>query len=147
MKCNQAGIALIQSFEGCKLTSYPDQNGIFTIGWGHTGPEVVEGIVWTQDMADSQFLIDLKQRGEDPVNAMVTVPLTDNQFSALCSFVYNIGSGRFKGSSALHLLNNSDYDDVPDHMKLWDEAGGKVDDGLVRRRQAEVDLFNTQEAA
>jgi len=143
MRCNQAGVNLIKSFESCKLSAYLDGNGIPSIGWGHTGPEVHLGLVWTQDQSDSQFLLDLAQRAEAPVNNLVTVALTSNQFSALCCFVFNIGSGNFRGSSALHLLNAGNYKDVPAHIMLWDEVAGHDSNGLIRRRKAEINLWNT----
>jgi lysozyme len=89
------------------------------------------------------FLDDLYERAEAVISSLVTVPLSDNQFSALCSFVYNIGAGHFKASSALHILNNGDLGNVPAHIMLWDEAGGQVSDGLILRRQAEVNLWST----
>ena len=145
MKCNQAGIDLIRSFEGCRLESYLDQNNIPTIGFGHTGSDVYIGLIWTQDQADSQLSQDIAQRAEAPVNAYLTRTLSDNQFSAFCSLCFNIGSGRFKGSSALHLANIGNLTDVPAHILLWDEAGGGVDAGLVRRRNAECTLWNTED--
>lgn len=141
MQCNQAGRALIESFEHFEPVAYHDQNGILTIGYGHIAG-VYAGQTCTQAEADAWMESDLAW-AEACVNDMVTVTLIENQYSALCCFVFNIGSGHFKGSSALHLLNTGDLADVPAHMQLWNEAGGAVSNGLVRRRQAEVDLWNT----
>ena len=141
MQCNPAGRSLIEGFEGFKPLPYQDQNGIWTQGYGHTAGVTASSPAITQDQADEWLESDLAQ-AEASVNNLVKVDLTDNQFSALCCFVFNIGSGRFKGCSALHLLNTGDYADVPSHMMLWDEAGGAVSSGLVRRRQAEVNLWN-----
>ena len=145
--CNQAGITLIKSFESCRLTAYQDGNGIWTIGWGHTGPEVVQGLVWTQAQADAQFADDLLRRAETPVSAYLTADIDDNQYAAFCSLCFNIGSGNFKASSALHLANAGDLSSVPAHILLWDEVGGHVSAGLLRRRNAEVVLWNTPDEA
>ena len=143
MECNQAGRNLIESFEKFEAVAYYDQNNILTIGYGHTGPDVFPGQTCTQEQANAWLESDLAT-AEACVTRLVIVSLTDNQFSALCCFVFNIGSGHFKGSSALHLLNSGDYADVPAHILLWDEAGGAVSAGLVRRRTAEVALWNTE---
>ena len=75
LACNADGIALIKSFEGCILKSYLDQGGVWTIGWGHTGDDVSEGLVWTQDQADAAFLSDLHDKAEDPVNQLVKITI------------------------------------------------------------------------
>ena len=125
--------------------SYQDTNGIWTIGWGHTGREVSRGLIWAQEQADQQFLDDLANRAVSPVNNLVTVDVTDNQFAALCSFCFNIGQGNFRASSALHLLNNGQYDDVPSHIMLWDHNhDGSISNGLKRRREAEVTLWGKE---
>ena len=140
--CNQAGIELIESFEGCPLTAYQDTRGIWTIGRGHTGPEVVPGLIWTQVQADQQFLQDLHQRAEGPLNQLLRVTLNPNQFAALCSLAFNIGAGGFRASSALHLCNLGQLDQVPAHILLWDRNhDGSINAGLVRRRQAECALW------
>ena len=144
MKCNQAGIDLIKSFESCRLEAYQDTRGIWTIGWGHTGPEVVKGLVWTQEQADAQFALDMERRAEDPVGEFVNVALTDNQFAAFCSLCFNIGAGNFRASSACHVANTGSLDDVPDHIMLWDHNhDGTISNGLKRRREAEVQLWQT----
>lgn len=147
MKCNNAGIALIQSFEGCKLDAYKDTRGILTIGWGHTGTDVAAGMVWTQKQADDQFLDDLARRAENAVNQLndpLTESLTGNQFAALCSLCYNIGSGNFRASSVYHLVESCSLDGVPEKIMLWDHNhDGSISAGLQRRRQAEVDLWGT----
>lgn len=136
--CNAAGEALIKSFESCKLIAYQDQRGIWTIGWGHTGPEVIEGLVWTQDQADAQFDIDLRDRAENAVSRDVTVFLTSNQFSALCSLCFNIGSGNFGSSTLVRDLNGGNLAAVPAEFLRWDKVNGQPNAGLHRRRVAEA---------
>ena len=143
MMCNQAAIQLIQSFESCRLESYEDEGGVWTIGWGATGHDIIEGLVWTQEQANERFVDDLLVKAETPVNSLVKVDLTPNQFSALCAFCFNVGSGHFAKSSALALLNQGNYDDVPAHLSLWDEVDGVPSKGLIRRRAAECALWET----
>jgi lysozyme len=142
MICNDLGIALIKKYESCRLQAYLDAVGIPTIGWGHTGPEVHLGLVWTQQQADDAFLQDLLHRAEMPLNSMLAgFDLSDNQYSALCSLVYNIGSGAFRGSTILADIHSGNLDDVPAQFLRWDKAGGVVLAGLAARRQAESDLW------
>lgn len=143
--CNPAGVALIKSFERCFLQAYPDPRGIPTIGWGATGPDIHLGLVWTQVQCDDRFDVDILTRAETPLNRMIfpSVMLTENQFSALCSLCYNIGEGNFAASTALATMNAGDLADVPAHIALWDEIDHVVSDGLVRRRAAEIVLWNT----
>ena len=144
--CNPAGIALIKKYEGCKPGTYLDLSGIPTIGWGHTGPEVVLGLIWTQEQCDAALAADIETRAEEPINRLVNYELTPNQFSALCSFVYNIGQGNFERSSALICLNAGDFDAVGHAMSLWDkDHAGKVVNGLTARRSEEIALFNAPE--
>jgi lysozyme len=143
MNCNQAGIDLIKHWEGCKLTAYQDTRGIWTIGWGHTGDEVVEGVVWTQAMADSQFQIDLALKAEKPVNAALQQAVDANQFAALCSLCYNIGAGAFRASHLLYAINDNDFSAVPaEFMKWCHNHDGSINNGLLNRRSAEVILWN-----
>lgn len=142
--CNAAGITLIGKRESCKLHAYQDPGGVWTIGRGHTGKEVVPGLVWTQEQADVQFIKDIAERAEKPINRLVNYELTSNQFSALCDFVFNIGWGNFERSSALVYLNQGDFDAVTAHMALWnkDHAGHVLND-LIDRRAQDIELFNT----
>ena len=82
---------------------------------------------------------------ENYVNTAVTVPLSQNQFDALVSWVYNFGNGNLTSSTMLKVLNAGDYEEVPAQIKRWNKAGGKVLEGLTRRRQAEADMFEGKE--
>ena len=140
LKCNDAGIQLIKQFEGCSLSAYPDERGIISIGWGHAG--AVDGQTITQDEADALFLSDLANKAEKPLNLLIKQQLTENQFSALCSLCYNIGSGNFAKSSVLEAIDDGNIDDVPSYIVLWNKINGQKSNGLLRRRQAECELWN-----
>lgn len=138
---NAAGLDIIKSFEKCELTAYQDSGGIWTIGWGHTGPEVVEGLVIDQAAADALLEADVAT-AENGVSRLVKCSLTDNQFSALVVFVFNVGVGEFKTSTMLSELNAGTCD-ISDQFDRWIHVNGQVLTGLVRRRQAEKELFLT----
>ena len=140
MQYSKSGVALTEQFESCKLSAYQDIKGIWTIGWGHTGPEVVEGLIWTQEQADAQLLADI-QASAQCVNEVVTVALTQGEFDALVDFVFNVGCGNFSGSTLLRLLNQGDYAGAAAQFDRWDHASGKVVAGLLRRREAEQNEF------
>ncbi|MEN6082881.1 lysozyme [Chromobacterium piscinae] len=140
MKTNAAGIRLIQQFEGLRLAAYQDMVGVWTIGYGHTGPEVKKGLTITQQQADQLLAADL-ETFETGIGKAVTVPLSANQFSALVSFSYNLGLGNLRSSTLLRLLNQGDYAGAAAQFPRWDRAGGQPVAGLLRRRQAEQVLF------
>lgn len=144
MKISQVGVDLISSFEDTKLEAYDDGVGVWTIGIGTTiypnGVKVKKGDVCTLEQAKSYFANDLN-RFESSVNNLVKVPLSQNQFDALVSLVYNIGSGNFGSSTLLKKLNVKDYQGAADQFLVWNKGGGKVLKGLVRRREAERALF------
>lgn len=135
------GVALLKNFESCCLTAYQDERGIWTIGWGHTGPDVWEGLVWTQVQADAQLAIDVRERGELPVLRTVDVPLNQNQFDALACFTYNVGAGNEAHSTLVALVNQRAYLQASGEFLRWDHAGGHISPGLTRRRLAERALF------
>lgn len=137
---SKQGLALTEGFESCRLTAYQDTRGIWTIGYGHTGSDVWEGLTITPDEA-STLLIHDSARAELAVNTYVDVPLTQCQFDALVDFVFNVGAEAFKNSTLLKLLNQGNFEGAADEFEKWDHAAGKVVAGLLRRRQAEEVLF------
>lgn len=137
---NDAGVALVREFEGCRLDAYRCPAGIPTIGYGATGPDIRMGMKWTQEEADERLAEDLARFAEG-VERLVLVDLTDNQFAALVSFAYNVGLGALAGSTLLRKLNAGDYQGAADQLPRWNKGGGRVLPGLVRRRAAERDLF------
>ena len=142
MDYSKQGLALTEGFESCRLTAYQDIKGIWTIGFGHVGPEVVKGYTMTQNQADSQLVLDLT-KAEHAVNTLVTVPLTQGQYDSLVDFCYNCGIGAFSGSTMLKLLNAGQYDDAANEFQKWSHASGVVVAGLLRRRVAEEAEFNS----
>src|SRR5580658_2665571 len=137
------GLALTEQFEGCKLTAYQDQVGVWTVGHGHTGPEVVTGMTIT--MLDAQNLLaeDIRTAATF-VNNVVAVALSQEEFDALVDFAFNLGRGRREGSTLLRELNAGNFAAAAAQFEVWDRAGGAVVAGLLRRRQAEAALFDTR---
>lgn len=140
MAVSQTTLNFIKQFEGCKLTAYQDQGGVWTCGWGSTGPDITEGTSWTQQQADDRFAQDL-QKFDGYVTSYVKVPINDNQRAALTSFCYNLGPGNLRASGLLKLLNQSNYSGAADQFLLWNRVNHYVNAGLTRRRQAERALF------
>lgn len=141
MKTSIIGRNLIKEFEGYRSSAYYDAAGVLTIGYGHTGG-VQEGDTVTADEADILLQQDL-QAAEKTVNA-TGLKLSQLQFDALVSLVYNIGSGNFNNSTLLKLLKVSTKpaDDIEKWWKAWNRAGGNVLSGLKRRRAAEYALYS-----
>lgn len=139
MKTSTAGIAFITRWEGRKLTAYKDSGGVWTIGVGHTDPEVKAGLTITPQQADELLAADLAE-AESEVNA-TGVPLTQPQFDALVSFAFNVGNSAFRSSTLRKKLLAGDYASVPAQMNRWVYDNGKVVDGLVNRRKAEGDMW------
>lgn len=140
MQINQAGLNLIKQFEGLRLIAYRDVVGIWTIGYGHTGPDVCSGLVISEEGAEKLLRADLR-RFEKGVASMVQVLLNENQFSALICFSYNLGLGSLQKSTLLHLLNSGNHDGAAEQFLIWDRAGGHSLPGLHKRRLAEKALF------
>ncbi len=134
------GQIFIQNHEGCRLLAYEDSGGVWTIGYGHTGPDVTQGLVWTQQQADDALQGDLGVP-EAIVNQTVTVPLNQNQFDALVSLVFNIGGGNFGKSTLLNLLNQKAYIGAAAQFLRWDKVDGLPVKGLFNRRTDERALF------
>ena len=142
MNVSETGIELIKKFEGCVLKAYKCPAGVWTIGYGHTSG-VKEGQTITKAQAKELLIQDLRPF-EIGVNNLVNVPLNQNQFDALVSFCYNLGTGNLKNSTLLKLLNKGDYNGAAEQFDHWIYAGGKKLNGLVKRRAAEKKLFLTR---
>lgn len=140
MNISQKGINLIKNFEGCRLTAYKCPANILTIGYGHTGSDVHTGQKITQEEAEKLLRQDLIVHCNN-VSKLVKVPLNQNQFDALVSFEYNVGYGAFMNSTLLKLLNQKKYKEASEQFGRWKFAGGKILAGLVKRREAEKQLF------
>ncbi len=150
MKMTDQGYRLIMEFEGFRASAYRDAAGVWTVGYGHTGragkPDVTAGLAITRGQAREILRRDVALFA-DAVAKRVKVPLTDNQFSALVSFAFNVGPGNFANSSVLAAVNRSDFEAVPRRLALWVKAGGRTLPGLVRRRAAEAQMFSDPENA
>lgn len=151
MRTSREGKKLIEYFEGRKRAVYPDPatgGAPWTVGIGHTGPDVKKGDVWTDAQIDAAFTKDL-QRFEQGVEKYVTVNLDQNQFDALVAFSFNVGLGNLQSSTLLKMLNAGDYSGAAGQFQRWDKAAGKSMLGLRRRRAAEAAMFRgiTAEAA
>jgi lysozyme len=139
---NAAGLALIKSFESCRLNSYQDQKGIWTIGYGHSAkidPCVVEGMSINQDQAELYLKQDLAKF--EQLDHYLAEHVNDNQFSALVALAFNIGLPALKMSTLIKDINAGNYADMAIQWKSWDHVDGVVNDGLRRRRIAELELF------
>lgn len=137
---NEQGLALVKEFEGCHLEAYICPAGVPTIGYGHTRSAKL-GQTISQADADALLREDLAD-SEDVVDRLVTAPINDNQFSALVSFIFNIGAGAFERSTLLSMLNaNAQSDIVAAQFLRWNKANGQELPGLTRRRHAEQALF------
>jgi lysozyme len=138
-KINDAALNIIKAFESCKLAVYADQAGLPTVGWG-TRVAMPIGTLVTQEWADEHLQAHVNEVCEQ-VSQLSAVALTDNQFGALVSFVYNLGIGSLMRSFLLKKLNAKDYSGAADEFRKWIFVGKNVSDGLVRRREAERSLF------
>ena len=139
MKTSLEGVSLIKKFEGCELKAYRCAANVLTIGYGST-KNVQEGDEISQDHADHLLEVELEEY-EGYVNQAVTVPINEDQFSALVAWTYNLGPSNLNASSMLRVLNEGKYDEVPHQMQRWNKANGEILEGLVRRRKAESLLF------
>lgn len=147
MEISQKGIQLIEEFEGCRLVAYYDSVGVLTIGYGHTNNTasareypVYPGEQISMEQAQTILKADLVTY-ENAVNNAVKVPLTQGEFDALVSFTYNLGIGTLRNSDLLAYLNSKNYSAAANCFTEYVYAGGTVLAGLVRRREAEKELF------
>ena len=144
---NQATIDLIKRNEGCVLDAYPDPatgGDPWTIGYGHTGPDVAEGLSITQERAEELLRQDLG-RFQDGVDDLIAenAATSDSQYGAMVSLAFNIGLGNFRASSVLRDHNAGNNQAAADAFRMWNKAAGKVMNGLTRRREEERTLYLT----
>lgn len=148
-KVGAEGVALIKRFEGCAklrpdglVEAYPDPGtgGVpWTIGWGATGPGIGPGTVWTRAQCDARLEADIARHAADVERALAGVPTSQGQFDALVSFHYNTGAIQRATLTRLHREGN--YVAAAAEFARWNKAGGRVLQGLVRRRAAEAELY------
>jgi lysozyme len=143
VKTSQAGLDLIKKYEGLRLEAYLCPAGVWTIGYGST-KDVKRGDKITTQQA-LQCLLDDVQGAESAVHRLVKVSITQGQFDALVSFVFNLGSANLASSTLLKKLNAGDYSGAAKEFRRWVFAGGKRLAGLVKRRADEEALFNGEQ--
>ncbi len=154
MQISDKGRNLLAEWEGVELQDYYDAAGKLTIGVGHlltqselsSGKILIKGepVKYAAGLSLQEAMDLLAQdldRFENVVNEHVTVELTQNQFDALTSFCFNVGSGAFRDSTLLRLLNQGLYEEVPTQLRRWVHSGGKKVQGLVNRREKEIALW------
>jgi len=143
MQYSKDGLHLTEGFEGCRLIAYPDPGtggDPWTIGYGHTGPDVHPGMTITLEQAEDLLAQDVK-RAEADVNAKLTVKVNQEEFDALVDFAFNCGCGNLNNSTLLKKLNAGDFEGAAQEFLKWDMAAGHHMAGLLKRRQAEELLF------
>lgn len=146
MKISNNGLNLIKQFEGLSLKPYLDAVNIPTIGYGSTyyedGTKVtLKDKPITEQRATQLLEFIANKTFSENINKVVKVPLSQNQFDALVSFAYNVGNKNFNWSTLLKKLNLSDYEGASLEFSRWNQANGKILNGLVSRRQKEKELF------
>lgn len=139
MNVSPRGLELIRKFEGFREDAYQDVVGVWTIGYGFTRG-VKAGDRMSRGVADARLREELREY-ETAVLRACTVSPNQNQFDALCSFAWNVGTGGMARSSVIKAHNRGDTQSAARAFALWNKAGGKVYAGLTRRRAAEAALY------
>jgi lysozyme len=135
MKISHQGLELLMAREGKRNKAYVDSVGVLTIGYGHTGPDVHAGLVWTDEQVEAAFARDL-ERFEAAVNEAVKVPIPQHAFDALVSFAYNVGVGAFKSSTLVRVLNAGDTAGAAKQFDRW-----HIPAEITSRRNGEREQF------
>ena len=147
MKLSDAGEAFIKGREKLRLKAYkPTPDDKWTIGWGHTGPEVVEGLEWTEQQAELAFWRDVTP-AELGVTRSTDVPLAQNEFDALVAFTFNVGVEAEAHSTLCRMVNTRNQAGIAAEWVKWDHQNGKVLPGLLDRRKAELAMFQAASPA
>lgn len=141
MRASKNALDLVKQFESCRLYAYEDQGGVWTVGWGTTGPGINERTSVSQGIADAMLKSDIAQLGEH-ITPLVGLITNQDQFDALVSLVYNIGITAFKNSTMLKKIRAHDLKGAAEEFDKWVHVHKVVSDGLVRRRKAEKALFS-----
>lgn len=137
---SQKAFDILKKFEGCRLKAYSDLGGIWTIGYGATGPSIKANTIWTQEQAETDLLCRIEIFGRI-ISYHVKVSLTQNQFDALISLTYNIGAEAFRKSTLMRFLNEKNYLAAADEFPKWNKVKGRIVEGLTLRRREEMRLF------
>lgn len=144
-KVSKDGLNLIKKFEGLRLNAYLDSVNVPTIGFGSTyvdGVRVKLGMTITEEKALELLEEHIDREVIPYINSLIKVPLKQNQIDAIVSLIYNIGSSAFKSSTVLRKINSgAPIIEIESAWKSWNKAGGKILQGLVNRRLAEINLY------
>lgn len=158
MNISEKGLEFLTKREGKKNKVYLDSGGEPTIGVGHlltrserrSGKMIIDGevIIYRNGLSDLQIMNLLQEDLEDVESVLnddfyVEINLNQNQYDALCSFIFNVGISAFKGSTLLKKLNQELFDDIPAQLRRWVYDNGKKVQGLVNRREFEIKLWET----
>ena len=142
MRTGPAGLEIIRRNEGCRLTAYRDVVGVWTVGFGDTGPDVVLGLTITREESERRLADRLAREFEPGVLAAIgNAPTTQPQFDAMVSLAYNIGVGAFQKSTVARTHKAGDHRTAAEAFLLWNKASGREYAGLTRRRQEEAALY------
>lgn len=136
-------IEIIKEFEGCSLSAYKCPSGVWTIGYGHTGKDVKPGMIITAEESEKLLKADVEKFWKGVKKLTSGVELNENQLSALTSFSFNFGLGSLKTSTLLKTIkeNPSALQKIEVEFMKWVFVGGKVMNGLIRRRRKEFELY------
>ena len=132
---------LIRRFEGCRLKAYLCPAGVWTIGWGSTGPGIIKNAVWTQEQADTRMVSDAASYARATISLSPGLTGDDKRLCAIADFCYNLGTTRYKASTLRRRVNAQDWQGAKDELAKWVWGGGRKLPGLVARRKAEADLL------
>ena len=132
---------LVKQFEGCKLTAYKCPAGIWTCGWGSTGPDINERTVWTQEQADNRMRYDCQKFIDGVLKISPILKDHPKRLAAIADFAYNLGLDAYKNSTLRKRVNAGQWVMVISEIKRWNKDNGKVLLGLIRRREAEAALL------
>lgn len=150
MNLSPDGRNVLEYFEGRRAIAYPDpatHGDPWTIGVGHTGPDVCKGLVWTEEQIDAALSADLVKFEAGVAKLVNGNQITQGQFDGLVLFAFNLGGAALTGSTLLRKFRANDVHGAAAEFERWDKAAGRSMLGLRRRRAAERELFNGATAA
>jgi lysozyme len=130
-------LRLIRRFEGCKLKAYLCPAGVWTIGWGATGPGISPGVTWTQEEADQRLDVDAFKYWMIALKASPTLALYPEVHEAIADFCYNLGGTKYRSSTLKRKIDAGEWDEACEQIERWVFGGGRKLNGLVARRLAE----------
>lgn len=134
-------LQLIRTFEGCRLRAYQCPAGVWTIGWGSTGPDVQRGVVWDRAQADARLRYDAGKCARAALKLSPVLASKPQQLAAVADFIYNLGAGRYRTSRLRKRIESQDMAGAATEINRWVVGGGRKLPGLVKRRAAEARLL------